>query len=80
MGSPISPLNANLFMEEFEIKAISSAPTLHTYGSGLWMTPLSSNIQNTVTSSFSTLTSKTPISSSLLRTKRKMVPYPFWPL
>ena len=26
MGSPISPLIANLFMEEFEVKALSSAP------------------------------------------------------
>ena len=26
MGSPISPLGANLFMEEFKIKALSSAP------------------------------------------------------
>ena len=27
MGSPISPLIANLFKEEFEVKAINSAPT-----------------------------------------------------
>ena len=27
MGSPISPLIANLFMEEFEVKALSTAPT-----------------------------------------------------
>ena len=26
MGSPISPLIANLFMEEFEVKALSSCP------------------------------------------------------
>ena len=26
MSSPISPLIANLFMEEFEVKALSSAP------------------------------------------------------
>ena len=26
MGSPISPIIANLFMEEFEVKAISSVP------------------------------------------------------
>ena len=29
MGSPISPLIANLFMEEFEVKAISSASHPH---------------------------------------------------
>ena len=28
MGSPFSPLIANLFMEEFEVKALSSAPHL----------------------------------------------------
>ena len=28
MGSPISPLIANIFMEEFEVKALSSTPTL----------------------------------------------------
>ena len=27
MGSPISPLIANIFMEEFEVKALSSSPT-----------------------------------------------------
>ena len=27
IGSPISPLIANLFMEEFEVKALNSAPT-----------------------------------------------------
>ena len=29
MVSSISPLTANLFMEEFEVKAISSVPTPH---------------------------------------------------
>ena len=29
MGSPISTLIANLFMEEFEVKALSSAPHTH---------------------------------------------------
>ena len=35
MGFPISPLIANLFTEEFEVKAINSAPIPHPYGSGL---------------------------------------------
>ena len=79
MGFPISPLIANLLMEEFEVKAICSTPTLPT-GSSLWKTPLSSNRQNTVISSSITSTPKTPISSSPLRTPRKMVPYPLWTL
>ena len=32
MGSPISPLIANIFVEEFEVKALSSTPT-----SSLWV-------------------------------------------
>ena len=38
-GSSISPLIANLFMEEFEVKALSTAPNPHPFGYGLWMTP-----------------------------------------
>ena len=33
MGSPISPLIANIFMEEFEVKALSSCP----YPQSLWL-------------------------------------------
>ena len=47
MGSPISPLIANIFMEEFEVKALQSFPHPLPYGSGLQMTPLSSIRQNT---------------------------------
>ena len=32
MGSPISPLIANLFMEEFEVKALQSAPHPPAFG------------------------------------------------
>ena len=60
-GSPISPLTANLFMEEFKVKAISSASTLPAYGSGIWMIPFSCNSQNTVTSSSNTSTPLTHI-------------------
>ena len=35
MCSTISPLIINLFMEAFEVKAINSAPSPNTYGSGL---------------------------------------------
>ena len=67
-------------MGEFEVKAISSAPTLPTCGSGRWITPLSSNRQNTVISSSSTSMPKTHISSSLIRTQRKMDSCHFWTL
>ena len=53
MGSPFSPLIGNMFMDEFEVKAISSAPNLPACCSGLWMTPLSSYRQNTIISSSS---------------------------
>ena len=32
MGSPISPLIANLFMEEFEVNPLAPAPILPPYG------------------------------------------------
>ena len=35
MGSPVSTLIDNLFMEELEVKAINSHPHPYTYGSGL---------------------------------------------
>ena len=39
MGSPISPIVANLYMEEFETKAINSAPQPPFSGEDLWMPP-----------------------------------------
>ena len=41
MGSPVSPIVANLYMEYFEQKALSSAPT-PGFGRGMRMTHLSS--------------------------------------
>ena len=38
MGSPISPIVANLYMEEFENKAINLAPQPLLSGEDLWMT------------------------------------------
>ena len=39
MGLPISPTVANLFMEEFETKAINSTQTYQGCGLGLLVTP-----------------------------------------
>ena len=64
MGSPISSFVANLFMEEFESKAISTAPTHPGFGSGMWMTLLSSNRQNIANSSFNILIPLTHIFNS----------------
>ena len=46
-GISISATVANLFMEEFEIKAINSAPIHPSFELGMWMTPLSSKRQKT---------------------------------
>ena len=40
MGSPISPIVANLYMEDFETRAIQSSPNPLYCGEGLLMTPL----------------------------------------
>ena len=40
MGSPVSPIVANLYMEFLEQKALSTAPHPPGSGAGLWMTPL----------------------------------------
>ena len=42
MGSPVSPIVANLYMEYLEQKALSTAPHPPHSGAGMWMTPLSS--------------------------------------
>ena len=38
MGSPVSPIIANLFMEDFQRKALTSAIYPPGLGTGLWMT------------------------------------------
>ena len=41
MGSPVSPIVANLYIEHFERKALRSASNPLGFGLGLWMTHLS---------------------------------------
>ena len=43
MGSPFSPIVANLYMEHFEGKALGLLQIPPRYGIGLWMTPGSFN-------------------------------------
>ena len=40
MRSPLSPIVANIFMEEFEAKALRTAPHPQVCGKGLLMTSL----------------------------------------
>ena len=80
MGSHISVIVANLFMKEFECKAISTTPIHQGYGLGMWMTPLSSKRQNTASSSYIISTPLTHTYSSLHRFPATMDPYHFWTL
>lgn len=41
MGSPLSPVVANIFMQEFEMRTLHKAPLKPSCGYGMWMTPLS---------------------------------------
>ena len=56
MGSPVSPIVANLYMEYLEQKALTTAPYLPGFGAGMWMSPLSSTRRSTNKASFNTLT------------------------
>ena len=56
MGSPVSPIVANLYMEYLEQKALSTAPHPPGSGTGMWMTPLSSTRKSTNKASFNTST------------------------
>ena len=57
MGSPVSPIVANLYTEYLEQKALSTAPNSPPgSGAGLWMTSLSSTRKSTNKASFNTST------------------------
>ena len=55
MGSPHSPIVANLYMEYSEQKALNNATQTPGYGWGMWMTHLSSRWKNTNKTSLNTL-------------------------
>ena len=80
MGSPTSFIVVNLFMVEFEIKAINSAPIHPGCGLGMWMTLLSFQKQNMVTNLCSTSTPLTNTSSSPSRLLTLKVPFHLWTL
>ena len=77
MGSPVRPIVANLYMEYFELKALSTAPP-PGLGRGMQMTHFSSRRKSTKRISYNTLTVLTLPSSLQWRTIRRMVPSPSW--
>ena len=56
MGSPLSPIVANIFMEKFEEEALAQHHTPQVCGRGMWMILLSSKKKSTVMSFFNTST------------------------
>ena len=56
MGSPLSPIVANLFMDDLETKALATAPSTPKSGKDLWMTPLLSSRKQTKMTSLITST------------------------
>ena len=65
MGSPVSPVVANLYMEEFEEKALTSAPPPHPlqFGLDMWMAHSQSSKKIRLNHSLLTLTAYTLIFS-----------------
>ena len=78
MGSSVSPIVANLYMEYLEQKALSTAPHPLGSGAGLWMTPLSSTGRSTNRTSFNTSTVLILPSGLQWRTTRRIGPSPSW--
>ena len=54
IGSPLSPIVANIYMEKFEEEALATAPPPQACGKGMWMTHLSSRKKSTAMSFFNT--------------------------
>ena len=54
MGSLVRPIVANLYMEYLEQETLSTVPQPLGFGTGLWITPLSSTRRSTNKTSFNT--------------------------
>ena len=67
MGSPISPIVANLYMKDLRPRPLAQLYTLLVHGRGLWMIPLLSLYHQGKKSSWITLTTWTPTSNLQLR-------------
>ena len=80
MGSQVSPIVANLYMEYLEQNPLSTAPHSLGSGTGLWMIPLSSTRKPTNKASSNTLIVLTLPSGLQWRTTRRMGPSPWTPL
>ena len=78
MGSPVNPIVANLYMEYFEQKALSTTSHPPGYGTGMWMTPLSSKGKKINKTSYNTSTVLTQPYNLQWKTTRRMLPSPSW--
>ena len=78
MCFPVSPIVANLYMDYFEQKALSTAPHPQGFGRGMWMTHLSSTRKFINRTSYNTSTVLILPSSLHWRLIKRMVPSPSW--
>ena len=78
MGSPVSHIVANLYIEYLEQKALSTAQHPPGSGADLWMTPWLSTRKSINKASFNTSTVLTLPLGLQWRTTRRMVPFPPW--
>ena len=76
MGSPVSPIVANLYMEHFEREALLSASNPPGFGSGMWMT-LGAFNKGSINKNFWSISIALIQQSSLqLRVLKEMVAFP----
>ena len=77
MGSPISPIVANLFMEDLDSKALATAPSTPKIWKGLWMIHSLSSKEHRKMPSLNISTPLIPIFISHMKIRKKMAPYLF---